>query len=413
MDHSIYAALQKLPFSGAVYLERSKDRINLTLGWQDINNSAAITENTLFNIASLSKMYTAIMILQLVEKKAISLEDTITKWVNTRGSFKDVTIEHLLTHTSGIPEYLGSSTAQDIEEILHNKEPYFPAGCGSFYTNTNYVLLAKIIEQTSELSYEDFLQKRIAAPLGLKHTTLTPKAEQTAVGKIFDYVHRKYIAVTDDPLYKAMDTLDKQRAFYGDGGIYSTAGDIAQFLQGFREGRLVSKEMVKRALTPSPLNPHYGYGFVIQDESFGHSGGWYGYSSSCSCSFTGEKVTVFLTNEEMNPAYEQQILDYLNHWQDREEFVAQELSAPKHPNIILNGVDHIEGIYQLADEYQTYFTIKRGMDHLIISFTDQPDTHLFQVEPNLYWIRNTMSYIHIQDQIFIEEGMEIPFQKIS
>lgn len=404
MYKTIYSTLEKKQFNGALYLETSdNDGISLTLGYKDLDNSISITENTLFDIASLSKMYTAVMVLQLIEKKAISLEDTLTKWFHTN-TFKNVTIEHLLTHTSGIPEYLGNPSIEDIEEILYDKEPYFPAGCGWFYSNSNYVLLAKIIEHTSKLSYEEYLQKMIAGPLHLQHTTSKPKAEQIAVGRLFDYINKKYITLTEDPVYKDMDKL---RSFYGDGGIYSTPKDVAQFLKGFIQGKLVSIEFVKRAITPSPLNNNYGYGFVIQDDSFGHSGGWPGYSSYGFCSLTSKKMTILLTNEEVSPVYEQQILAFLNNPEDMEQLI-----APKHPSIMLiNNTDNIEGAYELVDEYQTRFTIKRSIDYFIISFDDQHDTHLFKMEPYLYWIRNTMSYINIRDRIFIDEGIEIPFNK--
>lgn len=407
MYNAIYSTLQKIQFNGAVYLEtENNDIMNLTLGYTDLSNTHSITDNTLFDIASLSKMYTAVMILQLIDQKAIRFEDTLSKWFKSR-AFQSVTIEQLLTHTTGIPEYIGDSSVEsveDIEGILGNKEPYFPTGCGWLYTNTNYVLLAKIIERTSELSYEDYLQKMIAEPLNLEHTTTKPQFEQAAVGRLYDYIDKKYIALTEDPFLK---NIDKQRSLYGDGGIYSTAKDIAQFLKGFIQGKLVSRKLVKRALTPTPLNTEYGYGFIVQDGSIGHSGGWPGYSSHCLCSLASGNITILLTNEEISPVYEQQILAFLNEPQNSKELVAQ-----KHPNIMLiNESDHIEGTYQLLDEYQTCFTIKRGIDYFIISFEDQLDTHLFKIEPNLYWIRNTMSYIHISEGIFMDEGVVVPFNK--
>lgn len=404
MYNTIYPMLKKLQFNGSLYVETSNnENLSLTLGYKDIDNFISITEDTLFDIASLSKMYTAVMILQLIEAKAITLEDTLTKWFNTI-TYKNVTIEHLLTHTSGIPEYIGNPSVTDIEEILHTKEPYFPAGSGSFYSNTNYVLLAKIIEHISKLSYEDYLHKMIVAPLRLTHTTTKPNDEQIAVGKLFDYVNRKYIAVTDDPIFHY---VDKQCGFYGDGGIYSTAKEIAQFLKGFIQGKLVSPELVKRALTPSPLSNNYGYGFVIQEDSFGHSGGEIGYSAHCLYSLTNEKIIILLTNEEISPMYEQQILSFLTFPQNREKPI-----APKHPNImVINTTDSIEGTYQLTDDYQTSFTVSRNVEHFIITFDDQPATHLFKIEPNLYWIRNTMSFINFHDMIFIDEGLEIPLNK--
>ncbi|WP_068793120.1 serine hydrolase domain-containing protein [Brevibacillus laterosporus] len=401
MYNTIYPTLQKLQFNGSLYIEtRNNESLSLTLGYKDIDNYISITEHTLFDIASLSKMYTAVMILQLIETKAINLEDKLTKWFNTI-TYKNVTIEQLLTHTSGIPEYIGNPSVTVIEEILHTKEPYFPTGCGSFYSNTNYVLLAKIIEDVSKLSYEDCLHKMIVAPLHLTHTTTKPNAEQIAVGRLFDYTNRKYITVTDDPI------LHKHEGFYGDGGIYSTAKEIAQFLKGFIQGKLVSPEWVKSALTPSSLSNNYGYGFVIQDDSFGHSGGEIGYSAHCLYSLPNEKIIILLTNEEISPMYEQQILSFLTFPQNREKPI-----APKHPAIMgINTTDSIEGTYQLTDDYQTCFTVSRIVEHFIITFDDQPATHLFKIEPNLYWIRNTMSFINFHDMVFIDEGIEVPLNK--
>jgi len=123
---------------------------------------------------------------------------------------------------------------------------------------------------------------------------------------------------------------------------------------------------------------------------------------------TSGEVTVLLTNEEVSPFYEQQILEFLNQASE-----SKEPDAPKHPSIMkFNSADNIVGTYQLADEYGTSFIIKEGINSYVISFDDQHDTHLFKVEPNLYWIRNTMSYIHISEGIFIDEGVEIPFHKL-
>jgi CubicO group peptidase (beta-lactamase class C family) len=404
MFNPIYSSLEKIQFNGAVYLETSNDKnLDITIGYADMNHSVPITKNTLFNIASLSKMYTAVMVLQLIEKKVIRFDDPLSKWFDTN-TFPNVTIENLLTHTSGIPEYLDNSSIEEIEEILHDREPYFPAGSNWLYTNTNYVLLAKIIEHASKLSYENYLQRMICNPLQLRNTTTKPKSNQVAVGKLFDYLNEKYIPLADDPIFKDMA---KKHDFYGDGGIYSTAKDIALFLKGFMQGRFVSREMVNRALTPSPLNSSYGCGFIIQDGSFGHSGGWTGYSSHCLCSLTSAKVTVLLTNEEISPYYEQQILEFLHQPTD-----STEPQASKHPRIMsINSADQLEGTYQLADEYQTSFTIKQGINAFIIAFKDQHDTHLFKIEPNLYWIRNTRSTIDFSAGIFMDEGVEIPFEK--
>lgn len=405
MINNIKATLKKQSFHGAIYVENRNHFIaDFQFGYQDIDHSIPITEKTLFNIASLSKMYTAVLLLQLVEKKQVGLNDTLNTWFRSN-TFKDVTIEQLLSHTSGIPEYTGNKQIKNIEDILQIAEPDFLAGEGWFYSNTNYVLLAKIIEKETELSYEECLQKMIALPLDLHYTTTIPNYEYIAVGKLFDYRFNKFIPLKDDPIFKQIDMHD----FYGDGGIYSTAKEIAQFLKGFIQGKLIPHKLLKLALTPSMFNKNYGYGFVIGEDSFGHTGSWPGYSAYCHYSINEEKLIVLLTNEEINPEYERQIVTYLHQPSSNSD----EIFAPKHPKIIhLNDHKKMEGTYELVDEYKTRFTIRRAMDYFIISFENQHNTNLFKITPTLYWIRNTMSYINIDENMFIDEGIKIPFIKI-
>ncbi|MCA1292858.1 beta-lactamase family protein [Paenibacillus sp. alder61] len=420
---SIRQPLEQLKFNGAVYLQTGgQEGRQLTIGYADLEQTRPITESTLFYIASLTKMYTAAMILQLIDRGTIRLEDPLTGWFEARAPYDRVTIEHLLTHSSGIPEYFNPELG-NVEAILKGDwEPYFTPGEGWLYTNTNYVLLARILGRTSRLSYEACLRNNIAGPLGLRHTTTRPDPEQIAVGKLYDYRERQFTPVTKDPLFKQIDRLYGH--YDGDGGIYATAAEVARFMQGFLRGELVSHELVSRAITASPLSRGhgYGYGFIIQEEAFGHSGGWPGYSAHALCSWSGDDLTVLLTNEEVSPAYELQLLDLLSHSAavPQEEFERRAAGLPpKHPEVLsVAGAaeewNDLEGTYRLADEHQTSFTIQIDIESIspTVSFPDQLAAGLLKVEPHVYWIRNTMSYIDVARMIFVDEGIEVPFRKM-
>ncbi|GGG17684.1 serine hydrolase domain-containing protein [Paenibacillus aceti] len=97
--------LKNIDFNGAVYHKKNRQKYEYYLGYQDIAEQRYISESTQFNLASLSKMYTAVMVFQLIEQGRPQLSDKITNWLNAT-HFTEVTVAQLLTHTSGIPEYL-------------------------------------------------------------------------------------------------------------------------------------------------------------------------------------------------------------------------------------------------------------------------------------------------------------------
>lgn len=142
------------------------------------------------------------------------------------------------------------------------------------------------------------------------------------------------------------------------------------------------------------------------------------------CSWSGDDLTVLLTNEEVDPAYELQLLDLLTHSAavPQEEFERQACVGfpPKHPEVLpVAGTaaewNDLEGTYRLADEHQTSFTIQSDAESTgpTVSFPDQLAAGLLKVEPHVYWIRNTMSYIDVARMIFVDEGIEVPFRKES
>ncbi|WP_068620053.1 serine hydrolase domain-containing protein [Paenibacillus tuaregi] len=394
--------LKHISFNGAVYYENQGQIKQYYHGYQDISEQHLITESSQFNLASLSKMYTAVMTFQLIEKGQLQLEDKITKWFNAP-HFANVTVAHLLTHTSGIPEYIAEDFIISMETFLETTLPQHIQNEHWSYSNTNYVLLAEIIEQVSGSSYEACLQQYIAKPLNLTSTTTQPAKQYEAQGHTYAYEEQRYKKVHNDPY---LNKQEKYNNVFGDGGIYATVAEVAMFLKAFLQGRYISKEIVKFMLRPSEVAEHYSYGFIIQDDWVGHTGGWFGCSAQAFINTSTEDIVVLATNQEVFPQYEQEIMNCFMGIQDSVE-------APKHIEILSSSSeDDITGQYELADELSTSFTITKDRQFMI-SFEHQLSVPLYKIDESYYWVRNTMSYVDTRNQFFIDEGVQVPYQKIN
>ncbi|MDR0269503.1 serine hydrolase domain-containing protein [Paenibacillus sp.] len=393
--------LQNISFNGAVYHEKNGQIKQYYHGYQEIAKQHLISENTQFNLASLSKMITAVMAFQLIEKGQVRLEDKLSKWFNVP-HFTEVTVAQLLTHTSGIPEYIAEDLSISVESFVEAALPQFVPNAYWSYSNTNYVLLAKMIEEVSGLTYETYLQQYIAEPLNLAHMTTQPTKFE-AQGQTYDYEKQQYQKAIDD---RYLREAEKYNDEYGDGGIYATVREVAKFLKAFWEGRYICKETVQLILTPTDTAEHYGYGFILQDEWVGHTGGWIGCSAQAFLNRSTEEVIVLATNQEVFPQYEQEIMDCFMDKRDAVE-------APKHVVILpLANKDDITGRYELDDGLDTRFTIGKD-NQLIISFEHQLPVPLFKIDESYYWVRNTMSYVDAANQLFIDEGVEVPYHRVE
>ncbi|MGX5705620.1 serine hydrolase domain-containing protein [Bacillus cereus] len=394
--------LETIAFNGAVYYEKNGQIKQYFHGYQELEKKHLINKNTQFNLASLSKMFTAVMTFQLIEKGQLQLEDKITCWFNVP-YFTEVTVAELLTHTSGIPEYITDDLTISVETFIEGVLPQNTSNEHWSYSNTNYVLLAKIIEKVSGLSYETYLQQYIAEPLNLTHMTTQPIKQSVAQGQTFNYEKQQYKNVLDDPYLHEIEKYNDQ---YGDGGIYSTVAEVAKFLKAFWQGQYISKEIVQFMLTPTEVTNNYSYGFIIQNEWVGHTGGWLGCSAQAFINISTGEVIVLATNQEVFPQYEQEIMNYLMG-------IQYAVEAPKYVMTLpLTIKDDITGCYELADGLGTRFTIKKDVQFMI-SFEHQLSVPLFKIDESYYWIRNTMSYVDDAKHLFIDEGIEIPYQKVN
>lgn len=246
------------------------------------------TTATNYRIWSITKLYTATMIMQLVEEGKLTLDTNLDRFFPGIPNSERIAIKDMLNHKSGIHDFIQNDSSEDwdtnITETLTQKfmvehiaqyEPDFPPNTGFRYSNSNYLLLGYIIETLDGNPYETSLQNRISSKLGLKSTFFGVGALDSIENKAFSYAREKQWKPVDEGEFSGLIPA-------GAGGIVSTTKDMSLFIQGLYSGRLVSKESLNAMM---PRDEFYGLGIMqttFQDDKkgYGHTGGFIATESS-------------------------------------------------------------------------------------------------------------------------------------
>ena len=242
-------------------------------GRADVERGVAVTPATNFRLASLSKQFTATAVMLLVADRRLRYDDDVATLLPGLPAFaRGVTVRQLLTHTSGLPDYEDfvpdSQTTQvhdvDIPALIgHATGPKFPAGSRYAYSNTGYGLLSLIVEQASGMRYARFLRQRIFAPLRMTGTVAYEEGRSTVP-------HRAYGYTLTGSVPRRTDQSNTS-AVLGDGGIYSSAADLAKWIAAQERHTLVSAKAQRLARTPPSLpagaRTEYGFGWFVDRET--------------------------------------------------------------------------------------------------------------------------------------------------
>ncbi|MEL6207668.1 MAG: serine hydrolase domain-containing protein [Pseudomonadota bacterium] len=298
-------------FSGAVLVARHGAVLAQgAFGLANRDFGLANTLETRFNVASLSKSWTAIAIAQLVEAGELDFDDPVARFVTypDAKAANAMQIKHLLSHTAGLGTYFNARlqekarhlvrTVDDYLSLTEGEPPAFVPGERWDYSNTGMVLLGKIIEIVTGRTYFEQVKSAIFAPAGME------TAEFLYLDEVNDQVAVGYTRhwTLDGPRW----TNNIFENFVGGcpaGGGYGTVQDIHRFAEALKSGRLVSAEMVKLLTTAKPeLNSeHYGYGFSIHPERklHGHSGGMLGCSSNLDMTLDPDGWTIAILANDL------------------------------------------------------------------------------------------------------------------
>jgi CubicO group peptidase (beta-lactamase class C family) len=284
LDAVVQSYVDRGYFTGTVLVARGDEvLLNKGYGLAQREWMIANTPDTKFRLASVSKQFTAAAILRLVDRGQLKLDVPVSLYLaDTPASWAEVTTRHLLTHSSGIPNYTDFETFQQFNRHEHapkalyalfrDKPLDFKPGDASRYSNSGYAVLGLLIEARSGKRYESFLRDEIFTPLAMLDS---------------GYAHGEALIAKRAAGYTQPGKTIANAAYthmsvpYAAGGLYSTTGDLLKWHRGLYEGRLLSAASLRQMTTVA--KDDFAMGLIVRDEAGGpvyfHAGGIFGFST--------------------------------------------------------------------------------------------------------------------------------------
>lgn len=370
-DRYLTAMEKNKGFRGAVLVAKEGEILfNKGYGYANYEEKIKNTPDTLFAIGSITKQFTAMAIMQLYEKGLLDLEDAVSKYLPDVIEGDNITIRHLLTHTSGLVNYTDfllemveapEDTSIDFVLGLFKDEPLiFEPGTQWQYSNSGYVLLGYIVEKVSGVSYDEYLKENIFKPLEMNNTgTYYDKMEEDyAIG---------YMGITElTPVHEDEIVL---KIAYGAGNILSTVNDLYKWDRALQTEKLVKKETldmifdIQEKMPESDMYTFDGYGFgwfVENNPELGkivsHGGNTLSYSAQLS-KYVDKDITIIITTNAgsyvLGPV-EETLVDILmgNSYELPESLVEIELDAEV--------LKEYTGIYEYTKGFNIVITESEG-----------------------------------------------------
>ena len=295
-------------FSGAIIVGLDTELLYMNYnGYANWETKTKIEPNSTFELASVSKQFTAVAILKLYEQGLLKLTDTIQKFIPDF-PYRGITIHHLLCHRSGLPEYFDfaevyqkddKTTMMDNDSLVRMMQIRRPKRLSRpdvkfEYNNTGYALLAKIVEIVSGQQFSDFVQENIFNPYGMSHSYFYLKGKgkdslETAGHKSNYRVYKR----------------DIQSGVYGDKGVFTTAEDMWNWNKALYAGKVLQDTTLQLAYTPKNKDMlpiyNYGYGWRLAVDADGgrlvfHGGLWNGNNTLFSRRLCDKSFVMIFSN---------------------------------------------------------------------------------------------------------------------
>ncbi|TMO56400.1 serine hydrolase domain-containing protein [Pseudoalteromonas phenolica] len=400
----------------AVRLEQSGEVIySGVAGLANIQNKQQLRLDDVFQIGSVSKQFTAAAILQLIEQDKLKLSNTLGDFI--KGLPKDyaqVTIERVLSHTSGLPNYNNDPrirniwhqerSLDDIIKEITKQTPIAKSGEVFNYSNTGYVLLGKVIEVVSGLTYADYLKTHIFNPLKMNRSYVTKQGEGNTGTT-------GYSSHNDSPI-----KVDRSW-IYASGAITSTLKDMSRWHQALVNGKVISKHNYQKMITPTVLNngetSPYGFGLynypISGKKTINHEGWIPGFMTwSIYLPENDLYAVAFSNNDAKHPG--PLVLD----------MIAKQLNLSPVPvtNISKDFTKNLVGKYQFSD--QRVMAISEVNKQFYAQINEEPKQRLilradnsfsFECTENFYRLRKENDAITL-NPISLYRGEGQPLRKI-
>ncbi len=303
---AIYKNLFGNNFSGAILVAKNGQIVfEKYNGFFNYSTKQLINQNTPIHIASVSKPITALAVLQLVEKKLLRLEDTLQQYFPLF-PYTGVTIQQLLNHRSGLPNYLYFmdttwnkkiyATNNDVLQFMIDKHPdaYAKPDKVFHYCNTNYILLALIVEKITEQSFPKYVQDYIFLPNGMKHSYVFSIQDTSNYTPSYQQNNNPY----------NLESLD---CIYGDKNVYTTVRDLLLLDKAIYNNSIVSKTTYNTAILPysheKQGNKNYGLGWrlhINHNDTIVYHGGWWHGNNSLFTRLIKDTATIITLGNKYN-----------------------------------------------------------------------------------------------------------------
>lgn len=321
---SLFSSLKdKNQFNGNVLIaDKGKVVFEKSYGYGDETSKTPLNENSIFELASLSKPFTAAAVVILKKQGKLNYDDKLSKYLPELSFYKDISIRNLLNHTSGLPDYMELfeenwdktkfATNKDIVSEFARLKPSlkFQPNEKFEYSNTGYALLALVVERVSKKNYTSFLSEAIFKPLKMKNTFVyrrrfqPQKVQNYAQGYVSDSLGKKVLPDSFGKTYLSY-YLD---GIVGDGMVNSTTKDLLIWDRALYGNQLFNEndknEIFQYSKTADGKENPYGFGWALaKSDKYGkianHSGGWAGYVTFIERHLSNDKTIILLQNNAL------------------------------------------------------------------------------------------------------------------
>ncbi len=420
VDELLKAYSRQQSFNGVALVAR-RDSVLLLKGYglSNVKTGASNTANTIFQVGSLTKQFTAAIILQLQEKNKLSVHDKLSRYLPDYPEGDRITLQNLLTHTAGIYNYTNDeafmltsatrsiSTDSLIARFKHKPLDFAP-GAKFGYSNSGYILLGAVIEKVTGKSWFRVVREDILGPLHMDHSGFDfrgLKSTDKATG---------YLKLTTRSTVPAM--IVDSSVSYSAGSFYTTAGDLYKWDRGLYSRKILSDESLQQAFTP--YQAKYAYGWVI-DTSYGkrvitHGGSIFGFTAFIARQPADETCIILLDNtgspalskigENINAILNDQPYDFPK---PRKEISLDSATLIRYT-----------GEYRLAPQF--VITIGYEGGGLVAQATGQGKNELFAEKENFFFLKVVdaqMEFVkgpsgRVDKLILYQGGQQLPGIKI-
>ena len=404
---ALFASFNKTDSPGCVVVVVKNGEVvyKKGFGMANLDYDIPITSTSVFDIASVSKQFTGMAIAMLVEERKIALTDDIRKYIPSLPDFgKKVTVRHLVDHTSGIRDWAAmmgyaGRDFEDVstyEEILrmaeHQRELNFAPGEEYTYSNTGYVLLAKIVEVVTKQKFADWTQANIFKPLGMNNTHFHDDHQQIVKNRAVSYYK-------DDS--GKMKMLTDNLTALGSSSLFTTADDLTKWLLNLENGTVGGPRVLALMRKSGVLNngkpTNYAFGLAFGDyhglARENHTGGWEGFRTILA-HFPEQKFGVIILSNlaSFNPSdMANQVTDIYLGDQFKDKKTSPDkpsvTAIPKEVKIAPTVFDAYIGSYQLADSSGVVLTFKREGERYFTQATGESQLEIFPSSDSTFFLK--------------------------